>query len=296
MEFDDSFFKEEVKWDHVITTPMKKVWAVELQILEAFDRICKKHGLRYFAAYGTLLGVVRHQGFIPWDDDLDVVMFRPEYEKMKTIIEAELPEEYEFQSETSSYRFRSFSKIRDARTTGIEYKDAPLDYNQGLFIDIFPLDDGCESPEDITPEWQMKRELWLAVSQPEQMLEILSKEHHLVMPEDILRFAASDPYGGGIKLFNDFCNAQFGKSSKVQLIVHELNRAGYGQLKEWYDETVYMPFENFSMPVPKEYEKALIHRFGPNYMEPIKFASLHNGIILDAERPYKEVLKELKGS
>lgn len=85
MYFEDKFFEAEERCGYHISEKMKKVWAVELKLLDYFDQLCREHNLRYYIAYGTLLGAVRHQGFIPWDDDIDVVMFRDDYEKLKVI-------------------------------------------------------------------------------------------------------------------------------------------------------------------------------------------------------------------
>lgn len=80
-----AFFREEVRSGFLVTEKRKKVWAIELEILDLFDKVCRKYGLKWYAYYGTLLGAVRHQGFIPWDDDIDVVMFRDDYEKLKLV-------------------------------------------------------------------------------------------------------------------------------------------------------------------------------------------------------------------
>ena len=74
------------------------------------------------------------------------------------------------------------------------------------------------------------------------------------------------------------------------MLVRESECPGRGQLREWYDKVCYLPFENFMIPVPGEYEKCLIHRFGKDYMIPIKFASLHNGVRMDPEKTYREYL------
>ena len=73
MEFDESFIKEEVRCDFFVSEKRKKVWYVELELLRKFDEVCKKYNLTYFVEYGTLLGAVRHNGFIPWDDDIDII-------------------------------------------------------------------------------------------------------------------------------------------------------------------------------------------------------------------------------
>ena len=82
--FQESFFEPETRCDFHINTKRKQVWAIEIDLLIEFDRICRKHNLRYFLAYGTLLGAVRHKVFIPWDDDVDVLMPREDYEKLWT--------------------------------------------------------------------------------------------------------------------------------------------------------------------------------------------------------------------
>ncbi len=89
----------------------KKVWACELEIVKLFDGICRKYGLRYYLMYGTLIGAVRHKNFIPWDDDLDVVMPREDYVKLMHIIKKELPEYYDINFMVS------LTKIEDLRTT-----------------------------------------------------------------------------------------------------------------------------------------------------------------------------------
>ena len=80
-ELDENFFKEEVRSGFTVPELMKRCWGAQLKVLEEFDRICEKYGLKWFAFVGTLLGAVRHKGFIPWDDDVDIAMLREDYEK-----------------------------------------------------------------------------------------------------------------------------------------------------------------------------------------------------------------------
>ena len=291
MEFDPHFFEEEIRYDHVVSTTMKKVWAIELNILEEIDRICRKHGIRYYAAFGTLLGVVRHQGFIPWDDDLDIVMMRPDYERFRRVAKNELCEKYELQEELSPYLNRSFYKVRDGRTAAVEFSEFPEEYNQGIFVDVFPLDDGCDSPAEITPEFVMKKEMWAALVNPGEILAMLSANANFVLPPDILRFIATDKTGKGLQMFGEFCSTHFGSSKKVDMLVRESEHPGRGMMREWFDKVLYLPFENFLIPVPEGYEKWVIHRFGTDYMTPVKFASLHNGIKMDPDKSYREYLK-----
>lgn len=110
---------------------------VELEILSAFHRFCEKNNIKYYLAYGTLIGAIRHKGFIPWDDDIDVVMLREDYEKVKQLLSNDMIEnKYEFISFDNGKFHQPVGKIVD--TTTIAYKSP--DGQFGLWIDIFPLD------------------------------------------------------------------------------------------------------------------------------------------------------------
>lgn len=117
---------------------LKKVKKRELDILIEFDKLCKIHKIKYSLAFGTLLGAVRHNGFIPWDDDIDVIMIRKEYIKFKNI-SSKLPNNLFFQdNKTDNFKFDIFmqSKIRD-NDSQVEFGKT---YNSGVFIDIFVID------------------------------------------------------------------------------------------------------------------------------------------------------------
>lgn len=131
------FFESEVRNDFYVSTKRKKVWAVELDILLQFDKVCKKHGLRYFLDGGTLLGAVRHKGFIPWDDDLDVIVSRDDYEKLMGL-SGEFSEPYFMQTPyTSPGSFYSFIKLRNSNTSAIDKPFVFQGFNMGMVIDVF---------------------------------------------------------------------------------------------------------------------------------------------------------------
>ena len=130
-----------------------------LDILLEFDKVCKAHGLRYCICGGTLLGAVRHGGFIPWDDDLDVSMPRPDYDRFIAHCKEWLPEHLEFvcAENDPSYPL-PFGKIQDARTTLIERSH--LYYLGGCYIDIFPFD---AYPDNyLKRRWQRFHYAWLS--------------------------------------------------------------------------------------------------------------------------------------
>lgn len=120
---------------------MLRLKACEVSMLKEFIEICEKLGLRYYALYGTLLGAVRHQGFIPWDDDIDVGMMREDYEVFVREGQKYLSEHLFLQTYESDPEYISgYAKIRDNNTTFIETSVKSRKMNHGIFIDIFPLD------------------------------------------------------------------------------------------------------------------------------------------------------------
>lgn len=134
---------------------MKKITLDEvkkqlLELLTVFDGICKKYGLKYTIFYGTLLGAVRHKGFIPWDDDIDVAMPRPDYEKLIEIINKEncgLDENYVFSKDRGKGTYYSFVKFMDKRFPIRCPNHIEVPY---LFLDVFPLDGVPDSEEEET--------------------------------------------------------------------------------------------------------------------------------------------------
>ena len=122
----EGFLEEEVRCGYTVSAEMKKLWAVELDLLAEFDRVCKKHGLTYFAFGGTLLGAVRHQGFIPWDDDIDVVMFREDYRRLTQIAAEEFRHPYFFQTPfTDCGLVMGGSRLRNSNTTVSTLRPSP---------------------------------------------------------------------------------------------------------------------------------------------------------------------------
>lgn len=133
---------DEVNLEYKISDKMKKIWQVQLDLLRVLKEICEKHHLQYFMIYGTLLGAVRHQGFIPWDDDADIAMPREDYEKLISIAAAELGDSYFLQTMEKDPEcfYGGYMRLRNSATTGISRADFGRRCNHGIWVDILPLD------------------------------------------------------------------------------------------------------------------------------------------------------------
>ena len=137
----EGYLNPEVRDGEFLDTKKKKLFKVSLEILEEIKSICEKHNLQWFAAYGTLLGAVRHKGFIPWDDDIDLWMTRSDLIKFEQVARMELPSHYAVQTQYSDPDYEwDIVKIRDSKTTMLADKPDGRKMNMGIWVSIFPLD------------------------------------------------------------------------------------------------------------------------------------------------------------
>lgn len=131
------------------------VWQAELDILDVVDSVCRRNNLRYSIAYGTMLGAVRHGGFIPWDDDVDIIMPREDYEKLISVWKQEKTQGYILQNKYTNWDFtQNFTKIRKDNTTFIHNDwETHVSYHTGIFVDVFPGD--RVSPKNFSRKMQL---------------------------------------------------------------------------------------------------------------------------------------------
>lgn len=286
MEYTDSFLKEEIRCDFFVSEKRKKIWRVQLDLLKIFDEVCKKHNLTYYAEYGTLLGAARHQGFIPWDDDVDLSMPRDDYRKLMEIAPFEFQEPYFFQTTYNDLIVWAFSKLRDSRTTAIEFTDMNPDYNQGIFIDIFPLDDAPDGKSFSPNILAVQQDVWQTVVNSKRMRYYIEEGVQFHVDPDILLDLLNLPVRERFRQFEILNQSHFGASEKMNYIVSEIRHSSKSRKKEWYSDTVYLPFEYLKIPAPVHYDEVLKNQYG-DYHKLVKGKSGHGRLFFDTETPYR---------
>jgi lipopolysaccharide cholinephosphotransferase len=143
---DDSSMPGDLQ-DQVPNHDLRDLQLVELSILREFVRVCEAHELRYYLAYGTLLGAVRHRGFIPWDDDIDVTMPRDDYNRFAKICASDLRPGFEWQSYATEEHYPHwFGKVIKTDTVFRQELTERLSFRQSVYIDVFPLDGLADRP------------------------------------------------------------------------------------------------------------------------------------------------------
>lgn len=288
LQFSDSYFKEETIQGFTISKTMKHAWAAQLEVLRTIMEICEKQNLTCYAFWGTLLGAVRHQGFIPWDDDIDIAMKREDYIKFLQAAGRELPEEYcvlNAYTETEWPHFltrvTNSHKIDTSRTRLNRFHGCPF----VVGVDIFPLD---YIPRD-TDQAEQQKSLMGLIRDVLPLAEYLEKTQ--TGDHD-----SEEALEEGLSVLEECCGVSIDRSLSVRnqlLRLYDRLCMMYGEAdgdlltsfpeyikgngfflrKEWFD-TKRMQFENMMVTVPSGYDQVLTALFG-GYMTPVRSASDH---------------------
>ena len=309
--FPDSFFNDE---DMVlrVSRDTKRLWAVELDLLAELKRVCEKYDIKFFAISGTLIGAARHGGFIPWDDDVDVVMMRSDYKKLETVAREEFRDPYFFQTNyTDPETLRGHAQLRNSTTTAIlksEMHDGKVLYsfNQGVFLDIFPLDkipDNGEEREHFLAElkkvknrlsnlrvnrmyarnWgKFPKTLGVVKRAISGWFELLWRR---VAGMDILSIGY-EKLDEMAQRYNNECMKYCAPiTSNPVLRRHEIFEV------DDFTNSVDLPFATMEIPCPKEYDKVLANAFG-DWHKHVVGGAAHGGMFIDTERPYTYYLEK----
>lgn len=235
---------------------LAKLHTTEKEILDEFVRICDAHSLNYCLIAGTLLGAVRHRGFIPWDDDIDVAMPREDFMRFIDVANYELDKKFFLQSTyTDKNWFRIFAKIRMKNTVFLESGRENFSENDGIFIDIFPLDCGNK-------HGQIYEKL------KNKYVNIIKGHIRMAYHEIPINFSHSILQIFPLEVFIKIRDSWFKKEGNYY-ISYGSNCGTLKQTmpKEWYEPYAMLEFEGDRYKVPGQYDKVLSKLYGNNYME-----------------------------
>lgn len=268
-------------------TPHQKLL---LDMLKDFDAVCRAHNIHYQLFAGTALGAVRHHGFIPWDDDLDVILMRSEYERFFSEAAADFdPEVYYVQREHGPHWPMQFSKLRRNNTACIEkYHPKDPDVHQGVYIDIFP----CDNLSDCL----LMRRLQFAASKVIIAKALYARGYETNNPVKKLFMQLCRPLPR--RPFESICLRRGDTKSKM---VHSFLAAGkkYGKNvfpRSWMEKSAEIPFENGVFPVSAHYDALLTRLYGDYRALPSPEARLckEHAAIFDPDHSYETHLEEQK--
>ncbi len=282
--------------EYKVSDKMRRVWQVELDLLDQVDIICKKYHIQYFLMHGTLLGAVRHKGFIPWDDDLDIGMLRKDYDQFIKVAQDELSEPYFLQNMWTDPNcfFSTMTKLRNSATTGIVARELGHDCNQGIWLDILPLD-------YVTPDEK------LLARKERKIVKYRNWLHARVYGRDKIKYnnIPSVLWKGMTAVSKFFSYEKLCKKLDyaVRLYTEPSENVAVFSGKSRilnagdFEYTVGLEFEGRMVPVPAGYENYLFMTQGKDFMKfpPEEQRRPKHIGIYDTERSYKEYIHKLTG-
>ena len=287
MNFDEDYFKEEVRHDFKISSMMKRAWAAEMEVLCVIDQICKKHNISYFADGGTLIGAVRHKGFIPWDDDIDIALKREDYLKFVNICETELPEGFVLAGMYSKEkRLQNACFASHVRVIADETKWKFGEYMkyfhgfpyQRIGIDIFPLDYIPSDKEILNVQKEILRYGILTLQnwdmfKTQGVLEERVNELEDLCNQPIIR---DEDIKNNIWILLDKVSSLFSKDDGTDIVnyIFFLENDGFRCSAKCYDRMILTPFEDIEIPIPNGYHEVLTRQFG-DYNKFVKGTAEH---------------------
>ena len=266
-------------------TNLRKHQLIMFDALKEIDEICKKNKIKYYLFAGTALGAIRHKGFVPWDDDLDIIMPREDYEKFLTVAKNQLDNKYYLQSEFSEHWPMFYSKLRVNNTTCMERyypKDSMM--HQGIFIDIFPCDNLSDN-KIIRGVQFISSKIVIAKSLDKRGYLTDSKMKILFM------FVCKIlPY----KFFWNIAKMQNKKSTKM---VHTFFAAASKYKKniftrEWFEKFTEVEFEGEKFPISAYYDDMLKVIYGNYMVSPpgLDKSKKKHSLFIDTEKSYENYL------
>ncbi len=289
------YFEDEVREGFFVSSMMKRYWAAQIKVLSEIDRVCRKHNIRWFADCGTLLGAVRHGGMIPWDDDMDICMLRNDWLRFFEVAKDELPEDYSVLTLQSESEYENIIG-RVVNSHAIDYSDSHLKEFFGcpytVGVDIFPLDDLSNDEEteerrrklasDVADAYEMIDAGKGDAQECRSLLAKIESDNHIILHRKgnllrELRLLTEKLY-----MMHTSDDVEY-----IALMPFWVQKHNHKYGKELYKDTLYLPFEYISIPVPARYEEVLKIEYG-DYMAVRKGGGIHEYPVYSEQ---EEILK-----
>ena len=304
MILSEKFYQAEIIDGVYISAELKKIWAVNLDLLNIFGNLCRKHEIHFFIGFGTLLGAFRHQGFVPWDDDVDILMFRKDFERLKLLWQ-EFSYPYFLQNELSEpgFWYRGMMKFRRSDTSCLtEHCYQKREMNQGIALEIMPLDEVSDiamvrrQQEHEVGHWQ--RLLWAKnYSAGFYYGDRLAAEKH---DGDFAKWRQEASAYEDKELHSKYlqaCQRVMGSDgTQLALFIGYQENDGYRLLpKKWFTDTVPMEFCGLTLPAPVGFWECLEFFYGKGFVSFIPSCERkpHHAALWDIETSYDVWQKRL---
>lgn len=273
---------------------MTDLQKIEFDMMKEVINICEGLHLRYYLVCGSALGAVKYGGFIPWDDDLDIGLFREDYEIFIAKAQEMLPAHLFLQNYMTDPKYpHIFSKIRNCETTYIEKSVADLDINHGVYIDIFPLDgypiNEVEKERLEAKKAAFQKKLSCVFSTPRNFKATIGMLLRRMCGYNRKTAQILNAYTGEISRY---------ATRNSLLICNHGNWQGKLEYapREQYGEGAWATFEGLNVRVPEKYDEYLTQKYGDwrADLPPEQQVGHHYAEVIDLERPYTDYVEHLK--
>ena len=298
------FFRDEVRNGFYIPTAIKQAWAETLDVLAEIDRVCEKHGIRYFADWGTFLGAVRHGGFVPWDDDLDICMLRDDYMRFRQVADKELEDGYvihDYERKENHWLFLSRVVNNSKMCFEENYLRLHNNFPWLAGVDIFVKD---YLYEDADKERRRDKDIMNILAVADGIIDGSLSDQAIFIHVNEIEKRYRENFPGKYRKHDLAVSLyKLAEQQMAQVKPDETERVGQifpwvlkngpdaGEDKRLYEKVIRLPFEDTTIPVPAAYNTVLARRYG-NYCEIHKVWTGHDYPFFEGQ---KEEMKRLLG-
>ncbi len=280
LKYPIEYYCDEVREGFFVSETMKRYWAAQLVVLAEVDKICKRHDINWYADSGTMLGAIRHKGYIPWDDDLDIAMFRKDYKRFLKYAKDELPEGFRLLSSENEKWEMAFGRVVNNDELGLHpdflnrFHGCPF----AVGIDIFPLDNiyddkameknRTKRADKIMTTFLRIRGKCISKKEVEKLVDQIEFENDCIIDKkNTLRSL--------LLLFEEVAQeCRDDNSSEIAVMNEWIPESRCRYFRSYYDEWKNMPFESTMLRLPVRYDDILKAYYG-DYMKPVRGQSDH---------------------